>query len=78
MRAFKLIETETKESRNVFNFSDGTVTVVECETLEIYRIEASATRLVIDEAIERTKNFVAKSRSEIAGLNAVLQDLTAK
>ena len=78
MKAFKLIETETFETRNVFNFSDGAVTVVERETLESYRLEPSATRLIIDDAIELTKNLIARSRSEIAGLNAVLQEINAK
>ena len=78
MKTFKLIDTDTNEIRNVFNFSDGAVTVVERETLEVYRFEPSATRLIIHDAIERTKNLIAKSRSEIAGLNAVLQELNAK
>lgn len=78
MKTIKLIDQKTIETTNVFNFSDGAVTVVERETIEFYRLEPSATLLVIDDAIERTKNFLAKSRSEIADLNSLMQELTAK
>ena len=79
MRSMKLINTETIETKNVFEFSGGAVTVVERQVNEFYRIERPAgTRLIIGNAIERTKNFIAKSRAEIAGLNSLLQELTTK
>lgn len=71
MTAIKLIESETIETRNVFNFSDGRVTVIENEVHEFYG--TPATRLVVVDAIE---NFVARSRSEISGLSSLLQELS--
>lgn len=74
MTAIKLIDSEAIESRKVLNFADGPVTVVECEVHEFYGFERpNATRLVIVDAIE---NFVARSRSEIAGLNSIMQELS--
>lgn len=79
MKAMKLYNTETVETRNQFSFSDGVVKVVERETREIYRSEhPAAPRLVIENAIVRTKDLIIKSRAEISGLNAVLQELTVK
>lgn len=76
MTAIKLIDSEVVETRNVFNFADGPVTVVEREVHEVYGFERSASpRLIIVEAIE---NFVAKSRSEIAGLSSIMQELAVK
>ena len=73
MKAIKLIESETFESKNVFNFADGPVTVVERETHEVYSFQQpSPTRLVIVDAID---NFVARSRSEIAGLKTLMREL---
>ena len=71
MTAIKLINSDTLESRNVFNFADGPVTVVEREVHEFYG--TAPTRLVIVDAIE---NFVARSRSEIAELNSIMQELS--
>jgi len=77
MKAIKLIDTETMETSNVFNFDDGAVTVIEREVHEFYRLEDSAsTRLIIDDAIERTKSFISKSRAEFAELKSVMQELT--
>jgi hypothetical protein len=79
MGSIKLINTETIETENVFNFAGGAVTVVERQVNELYRVERPAgTRLIIGNAIEHTKNFIAKSRAEIAELNSLLQELTAK
>jgi hypothetical protein len=79
MKKIKLVDTETIETRNTFKFADGEVTVVEREVHEFYRLEPSpSTRLIIDDAIERTRNFIAKSRSEIAELSSVMRELTAK
>ena len=79
MKAIKLIDTETIETSNVFSFAEGDVTIVECEVHEFYRLEeSSATRLIIDDAIERTKNYISKSRAEFAELKSLMQELTAK
>lgn len=79
MKAIKLTDTETIETNNVFSFADGDVTVVEREIHEFYRLEEPAsTRLIIGGAIERTRDFIAKSRSEMAEINSLLQELTAK
>lgn len=75
MTAIKLIDSEAVETRNVFNFADGPVTVVEREVHEFYGFERSATtRLVIVDAIG---NFVARSRSEIAGLSSIMRELSS-
>ena len=79
MERIKLIGTESYEINNVFKFDDGEVRVVEREVHEFYGPERSgSTRLVIGNAIERTRDFIAKSRAEISDLNAVLHELTAK
>ena len=79
MKAIKLIDTETFETSNVIKFEDGAVTVIEREVHELYRLEeSSSTRLIIDDAIERTKNYISKSRAEFAELKSLMQELTAK
>jgi hypothetical protein len=79
MNAIKLIDTETIETNNVISFADGEVTVVEREVHEFYRLEEPAsTRLIIDDAIERTKNYISKSRAEFSDLRMLLQELTVK
>lgn len=79
MERLKLIETEAFETRNVVKFNDCEVTITEREVHEVYRLDHSAgPRLVIDNAIERTKDFIAKSREEFAGLNSILNEFTAK
>lgn len=78
MKAIKLIDSETIETRNVFNFSDGPVTVVESEVHEFYRFEAPApTRLIIVDAFEQAKNFIARSRSEMAELTSIMRELSS-
>ena len=50
------------------------MTVVESEVHEYYGFEEPVTpRLIIADAIE---SFVARSRSEIAGLNSLMRELT--
>ena len=79
MKAIKLTDTETIETSNVFKFDDGEVIVVEREVHEFYRLEEpAAPRLIIDNAVERTRNFIAKSRAEFSELKSVMQELTAK
>jgi hypothetical protein len=73
--AIKLIGSDTVETRNVFDFVDGPVTVVEREVHEFYGFEhPTSPRLIVVEAIE---NFVAKSRSEIAGLTDIMRELSS-
>ncbi|MDI1241022.1 MAG: hypothetical protein PSX80_03765 [bacterium] len=75
MKFVKLIDSEVIETRNVFNFPDGRVTVVEREVHEAYSFEpARSPRLVIIDALE---NFVARSRSEITGLSTLMQELSS-
>ena len=79
MERIKLIDSEAFETSNVFNFEEGEVTIVEREVHEFYAFDRPAgTRLIIDNAIEKTRTFIARSRSEMAELNSVLQELTAK
>lgn len=78
MKAIKLIDAETIETRNVFNFSDGPVTVVERELHEFYRFEQPApTRLIIVNAFEQAKTFIARSRSEMAEVTSILRELSS-
>jgi len=78
MTAIKLIDSELVETRNVFNFADGPVTVVEREVHEFYGFESpSWPRLIIVDAYERTRDFIARSRSEIAGLSDILRELSS-
>lgn len=79
MERIKLIDSEGFETRNVFNFEEGEVVVIEREVHEFYAFERpTGTRLIIDNAIEMTRTFIAKSRSDMAELNSVLKELTAK
>ena len=79
MERIKLADSEAFETRNVFNFEAGEVVVIEREVHEFYAFERPAgTRLIIDNAIQSTRNFIAKSRSEMAELNSLLQELTVK
>lgn len=79
MERIKLIDSEAFETKNVFKFEDGEVTIVEREVHEFYAFDRPAsTRLIIDNAIEKTKTLIARSRSEMGELNSLLQELTAK
>lgn len=79
MTAIKLIDSEVMETRNVFNFADGPVTVVEREVHEFYGLERPASpRLIVVDAIERTKGLIARSRSEIAGLSDIMRELSLR
>lgn len=78
MTAIKLIDSETIESRNVFNFADGSVTVEEREVHEFYGfVQPASPRLIIVDAFERTREFIARSRSEIVGLSDIMRDLSS-
>ena len=79
MKAIKLIESEVVESNRVVNFSDGPVTICEREVHEFYGPEeASPTRLVISDAIDRTRTFIAKTREEFSELNAIMRELVTR
>ena len=79
MNVIKLIESEIIESKRVFDFPDGPVVVVEREVHEFYVPKgASATRLVISDAIDRTRTFVSKAREEFSELNSVMRELVTR
>lgn len=78
MKAIKLIDSETIETRNVFNFADGPVTVIEREVHELYGFgHPEPTRLIIVDVIERAKDLISRSRSEIAGLREIMRELSS-
>ena len=79
MEKVRLHETEVFESRGVFEFADGPVKVYEREVHEVYRRQRSAApRLVVEDALERTKGFISKARAEFADLNSLMTELTAR
>ena len=79
MKRIKLYESEVLESNRVFDFPDGPVTVCEREVHEFYRPEESSpTRLIISDAIDRTRTFISKTREEFSELNAVLRELITR
>ena len=79
MKEIKLSESEVVESNRVFDFADGPVAVCEREVHEFYRLqEASPTRLVISDAIDRTRIFISKAREDFSELNSVLHELVAR
>lgn len=78
MEKIKLIDTEAFETRNVFTFDVGDVIVVEREVHEVYGFgRRDKTRLIIDDALDRARSFIARSREEFAELNSILEELTA-
>ena len=79
MKAIKLIESEVVESTRVLDFPDGPVSICEREVHEFYGPEETpSTRLVISDAIDRTRTFIAKTREEFAELNAVMRELVTR
>ena len=79
MKVIKLIESEVVESTRVFDFPDGPVTVCEREVHEFYAPEeAPSPRLVISDAINRTRTFIAKTREEFSELNSLMRELVAR
>ena len=79
MKLIKLSESEVIESNHVFDFPDGPVTICEREVHEFYGPEeASPTRLVISDAIDRTRTFIAKTREEFSELNSVMRELVPR
>ena len=79
MKGIKLSESEVFESNRVFEFPDGPVEIYEREVHEFYLWERiSSTRLVISDAIDRTRTFIAKTREEFSELNSVMRELVAR
>ena len=79
MKTIKPGETEVIETSRVFEFSDGAVRVSESEVHKFYCPErVAATRLVVGDAIERTKGFIAKTRAEFSELNSLMRELTVR
>lgn len=79
MKGMKLVDTEVIESNRVFDFPHGPVTICEREVHEFYHPdEASQTRLVVSDAIDRTRTFIAKARNEFSELNSLLRELVPR
>ena len=79
MKNIRLIESEVFESDRVLDLPNGAVAVYEREVHEFYRPEeASPTRLVISDAIDRTRTFISKAREEFSELNSVMSELVAR
>ena len=79
MENVKLSQTEVLESNNIFDFPEGQVRVYEREVHEVYRNQpVTVPRLVVDDALGRTKSFIAKARAEFAELNSLMMELTAR
>ena len=79
MNRFKLSETEVFETSGVFEFSDGPVSISERETHEFYRRDGGkGARLVVGAAVDRTRNFLTRTRAEFSELNSLMRELTAK
>lgn len=79
MKAIKLIESEVIETNRVFDLPDGRVTIFEREVHEFYGpAEALPTRLVISDALDRTRTFISKAREEFSELNSLMRELVAR
>ena len=79
MRDIRLAESEVVEFNRVVDLPGGSVEVYERKVHEIYRPEeGSPTRLVVSDAIDRTRTFIAKRREEFAELNAVMRELATR
>lgn len=79
MKIFKLCDQEVYETTSVIEFADGPVTIIEREAHELYRpVSPSPTRLIIGDAIERSKGFVSKARKDFLELNSLLQEMAVR
>jgi hypothetical protein len=79
MKDIRLAESEVVEFNRVVDLPGGTVEVYEREVHEIYRPEKdSPTRLVVSDAIDRTRTFIAKRREEFSELNSVMRELVMR
>lgn len=79
MKLIKLGESEVMESNRVLHLPGGPVTICEREVHEFYGPEAgSSTRLVISDAIDRTRTFISKAREDFSELNSIMRELVAR
>ena len=79
MKRIKLADIEVIETNRVFDLPNGPVTVCEREVHEFYRVEsASPTRLIISDALDRTRTFISKARVEFSELNSIMRELVAR
>lgn len=78
MKSMNLSESETIETTRVVSFPDGPVTITESEVHEFYGPDLATTRLVISDAIDRTRTYIAKARDEFAELNSVMRELVPR
>jgi hypothetical protein len=79
MENIKLSDTEVIESNRVLDFPNGQVTICEREVHEFYEPgPVSSPRLIISDAIDRTRTFIAKTREEFSELNSVMHELLAR
>ena len=80
MKVIKLCETEAIELNRVLDLPDGRVSICEREVHEFYRPEEAPTPqlVVISDAIDRTRTFIAKTREEFSELNSVMRELIAR
>ena len=76
MNSIKLMDTKVIESNRVLDFPDGPVAICEREVHELYgRSGTPSTRLVISDAIDRTRAFISKARDEFSELNSIMHEL---
>jgi hypothetical protein len=79
MKGIRVCKTETIETNRVCDFSDGAVTICEREVHEYYEPKpAMSTRLIISDAIDRTRTFISKAREDFSELNSIMDDLLAR
>jgi hypothetical protein len=78
MNIIKLSDTTVIESNRVVDFPDGPVTICEREVHELYGPAPSSTRLVISDAIDRTRTFISKAHDEFSELNSIMRQLMAR
>lgn len=78
MKGMKLSDSEVIESTRVVDFPNGPVIISEREVHEFYCPDTSPTRLVISDAIDRTRTYIAKAREEFAELNLVMSELVPR
>jgi len=79
MKGIKLGENEVVESKRVVNLPGGPVAICEREVHEFYRPEtATSTRLVISDAIDRTRILISKAREEFSELNSIMRELVVR
>lgn len=79
MNNIKLTDTKVIELNRVIDFPDGPVAICEREVHEFYEpVTGMSTRLVISDAIDRTRTFISKAREEFSELNSVMRELVTR